>query len=121
MANKAAKGETLELLHAKTATVLMQALEVMDVAQKAYIASDGLTQAEDEETGLPALYAAPPFIAPALLAAITKFLKDNDITKAPEESEELSALAQALQEKRKKRVSLPDVKNVLELDEFRTG
>lgn len=37
---------------------------------------------------------------PALLTAAAKFLKDNDITVAPDDSEELSDLEKRLKEKR---------------------
>lgn len=42
-------------------------------------------------------------VNPALLQAITKFLKDNSITCAVEDSDELSDLAQALAQKKKRR------------------
>lgn len=103
MASNSANEQELGALHASTAKVLAQALEVLDVAQRAYIKTGGLAQAEDEETGLAALYAPPPRLEPALMSAITKFLKDNSITAQPEQTEVVSELEQALAAKRKKR------------------
>lgn len=103
MASNAANEQELGVLHNITAKVLKQTLDVFDVAQRAYIATDGLAREADEEAGIAALYAQPPMLAPAMLAAVIKFLKDNDITAQPEESDQLSNLAQTLAEKRKRK------------------
>lgn len=51
---------------------------------------------------------------PALLQAITKFLKDNQITAAVEDSQELSELEERLANKRRKRVDNVEFLNELE-------
>lgn len=121
MASNAANEQELGALHNITAKVLKQTLDVFDIAQKAYLATNGLQRQGDEEAGIEPLYADPPILAPAMLAAIIKFLKDNDITAAPEDSEELSGLAQSLAQKRARRKA-PDVSTVphTEDDEFQT-
>ena len=104
MASNAANEQELGDLHNITAKVLKQTLDVFDVAQKAYILTDGLAREANEEEGIAALYVAPPVLAPAMLAAIIKFLKDNDITAAPEQGNEVSALEDALARKRARRL-----------------
>jgi hypothetical protein len=104
MASNAANEQELGVLHNITATVLKQTLDVFDVAQKAYIATGGLMRESNEEEGIAALYSQPPVLAPAMLAAIIKFLKDNDITAAPEQGNEVSALEDALARKRIRRL-----------------
>ncbi len=116
MASNAADEQELGALHNITAKVLRQTLDVFDVAQKAYIATDGLTQEGNDEEGIKALYANPPVLAPAMLAAIIKFLKDNSITAAPEESSELSDLEASLARKRARRTAVP-VNTVAHLDD----
>lgn len=51
-------------------------------------------------------------VSPALLTAVAKFLKDNEITCVVEETEEMSELASILQNKRRARVG-----NVIPFDE----
>jgi hypothetical protein len=115
MASNSANEQELGALHAKTAKVLSQALEILDVAQLAYIETGGLQTPKNEELGLPALYANPPMLSPALMSAITKFLKDNSITAQPEDSVTMSDLEAALAEKRKRR-EIRRVDNVLHFD-----
>lgn len=50
--------------------------------------------------------------SPAMLSAISKFLKDNDVTYDSEELDQLSSLEQQLQEKKNKR---PNFDNVTDL------
>lgn len=44
---------------------------------------------------------------PALMAAVSKFLKDNEITCQPDDSEELSELAQTLKNKPRRVSGIP--------------
>lgn len=112
MASNAANEQELGALHNVTAKVLAQTLAVFDVAQKAYLATDGLMREGNEEEGIAALYAQPPVLAPAMLATIIKFLKDNDITAAPEESDQLSTLQQSLAKKLARRDKAASVSTV---------
>lgn len=82
MTKNAATETKLGKLHDKVADVMLNALETYDeVNEKAQASAD-------EET---------PFIplepSAALLGAITKFLKDNEITCNTDESQKLSGLA----------------------------
>lgn len=86
-------------LHVKVARVMHQALDVVDVAQSRYL--------EDEE----AIDPPAPISAP-LLSVITKFLSDNSITAAPEESAGMSDLAQRLKSKRR------SVGNVAHIEDY---
>lgn len=88
----------LSKLHAQIARVMKQELDVYEAAQKWYLSWDGQPVTDDGEDA-PA-FPEPPQMSPALLSAITKFLKDNAITAAPEDSDELSELEEALQKKR---------------------
>lgn len=107
MASNAANEQELGALHNITAKVLKQTLDVFDMAQLAYLETGGLVREADDEAGIKAKYAEPPTLAPAMLATIIKFLKDNDITAAPEESDQLSDLEAALAKKRARRTAVP--------------
>lgn len=97
--NKAtAPEQMLSALHAQIARVMKQELDVYEAAQKWYLEWDGQPVADEDADTL--VFPEPPQMAPALLSAITKFLKDNSITAAPEDSEELTELEEALQKKR---------------------
>lgn len=88
----------LSALHAQIARVMKKELDVYEAAQNWYLKWDGQpVMDEDQDTPV---FPEPPSMPPALLSAITKFLKDNSITAAPEDSEELSELEEALQKKR---------------------
>jgi hypothetical protein len=91
----------LSALHAQIARVMKKELDVYEAAQNWYLKWDGQpVMDEDEDTPV---FPEPPTMPPALLSAITKFLKDNDITAAAEDSDELSELEEALANKRKTR------------------
>ena len=79
--------DKLSALHGTVAGVLMEAL------------SDRITIVS-EETGEEKEI---PAASPAMVAQAIKFLKDNDITAAIEEDENLSGLSDMLQQKREKR------------------
>jgi hypothetical protein len=96
--DKPAKAGELSALHSQVAKVMVNALNVIEVAQTNYLAASDLLD-EDAVADLP----QPPEASPALLSVITKFLKDNQITAAPEESTELSELEQRLASKRSRK------------------
>ena len=87
MTKKAATDEVLGELHAKVATVMTRVLDK---------AADALDKepAEDE---------LPYEINPALLGAVTKFLKDNEITADVSGVKELTSTKERLKEKAKRR------------------
>lgn len=89
MTVKAAKEEALGVLHAKVAKVMSGALDVFEDQQDEYLRGN----LEDA-----------PEVNASLLSVITKFLADNKITCVPEESAEVSELAERLKNKRRKRV-----------------
>lgn len=97
MTVKAAPEEALGLLHAKVAKVMSGALQVFEHAQEEYL------RGTHEDMDMPEVNAS-------LLSVITKFLSDNKITCVPEESGEVSDLAQRLKGKRTRKVG-----NVLHL------
>lgn len=98
MSNKtAAKSELLGRLHAKMAEIMLNTLMAYDEKQAAV--AELCTKAKD--LGEPDLVAGV-FIqepSPALLGAITKFLKDNEITCNTEDSAEMSELGKRLEAK----------------------
>lgn len=89
-----ASDKTLGELHGKLASSMLRALENSDAA---------MALLEEYEAELPeavVLYLSKQADAnPALLTAVSKFLKDNAITCAIEDSEELGALEKLIQSK----------------------
>lgn len=108
MPKETATDKTLAILHQKTAKAMLDALESSETAQalldQSYEDDDG------NEMFIPALVREylkkQASASPALLTAITKFLKDNDITCQIDETEEMSALQQRLAAKPRKSVAL---------------
>ena len=99
--NETATESSLSALHAQIARVMKRELDVYESAQNWFLKfGDTPYTTEDGET---VEFPQPPQMPPALLSAITKFLKDNDVTAVPEDSDELSELEQALAVKRKRR------------------
>lgn len=86
--SKGAKEAVLGELHVKIAKVMGKALDTIDKAQATYLEAEDTTEL---------LF---PEVSPPLLGVITKFLADNKITCAPDESAELSELEQKLATKR---------------------
>lgn len=97
MTTSAANEEVLGKLHEKVATVMVRALEQIEVAQDKFdeVAADG--PAEDAVL-------IRPDVSPALLSAMTKFLADNKITCNPAESKSQSALEERLKGKKRRSV-----------------
>ena len=90
MTTKAASVGKLGELHNKVAQVMSDALDVVDTAQRRYL--------ENEEAVEP-----PAPVPAALLSVMVKFLSDNSVTCAPEESKGLSGLEQKLEARKSKR------------------
>lgn len=97
--NKATENELGEL-HSRLARAMKQALEASDEAVRL------LENIDPEEVPAEVLVFIKKHAAanPSLLTAIAKFLKDNDITCAPSDSEELSELEETLSKKRRRSV-----------------
>ena len=115
MTKNAASESALGDLHSKVARVMNSALDQMDTQQEVF---DGLVanakEAGDDELLIAALGHKVEVNA-SLISVITKFLSDNKISCAPEDSEELSNLARTLQEKRKsRRKTVGNVVHILE-------
>lgn len=93
----AANEKTLGDLHDKVARVLSDALD-----------GDELPEVIDEDSGevtAPAKRLAP---SAAIIAAATKFLKDNNITCVPTEDNALGELQRKMEERRNKRIRLSE-------------
>lgn len=101
-----ASDKILGELHGKLAQAMLSALSTSDAAAQL------LEEFGDELPGpLVAFLTKTADTNPSLLTAVAKFLKDNSITCAIEDSEELSELEQRLKTKRKR------VGNVIPIDE----
>lgn len=111
MTKKAATESTLGALHSKVAKIMTGALEVYDTEQELYLKSASMVidNADDPElvSQLAGLIAPQPNAS--LLSVITKFLSDNQITCVAEESEEMSDLQKALDERKKTRRQVGNV------------
>lgn len=102
MATKAASESVLGELHRKIAKVMSDSLEVVEVAQSRYLENENEVD-------------VPPTVPAALLGVMVKFLADNSITCAPEESTELTELEKKLEARKSKRRT---VGNVAVLDDY---
>lgn len=100
----AATEKRLGELHQKVAEVLIEALEGEVLP--------GYTDPETEEV-IPDKKLAP---SAAIIAAATKFLKDNEITCAPSENNALGELERKMAERRAKRQA-----NVVDFDEAKAA
>lgn len=96
MTTSAANEEVLGTLHQKVATVMVRALEQIEVAQDKF--DEAVAEGPAEDAVL-----IRPDVSPALLSAMTKFLADNKITCNPAESKAQSALEERLRNKGKRR------------------
>jgi predicted ATP-dependent protease len=89
MATNAAKEGELGKLHSKVARVMQNALDVQDEAQVRYLDNPEAIEV--------------PQVNASLLSVITKFLADNSITAAPDDSEHMSELEEKIKERQRKR------------------
>lgn len=94
-------------LHGKLATSMLEALKASDQAKAL------LDEYADELPGAVTAFLSKHADAnPALLTAVSKFLKDNSITCAIEDNDEMSELEQRLAKKRERK----QVGNVIPMD-----
>lgn len=93
----AATEKKLGALHEKVANVLIEALDGEELP--------GYTDPETDEE-YPAKRIPP---SAAIIAAATKFLKDNEITCAPSEDNALGELEQRMADRRSKRANAADL------------
>jgi hypothetical protein len=110
MAKGAAKEQQLGKLHAKITEIF---LKVLDKYHKQLDFIDGIDAGDIENEMIAELLSEGSMPNPAMLSAITKFLKDNDIGFDTEKLSELSDQERRLKERREKRgnlVSLSDLK-----------
>lgn len=94
--DKATEKELSEL-HGKVTKIMLQALDQCERAEVLLGRKRDVSLPEDVTKYLESQVASNP----ALFTSITKFLKDNDITVQPEESETASELRERLSKKRK--------------------
>lgn len=103
MAKGAAKEQHLGKLHAKVADVFLKVLERYEERMEAIDTIDRDTLENDFLQELLDDAALPN---PAMLSAITKFLKDNDIGFDTEQMAQLSDQERRLKERREKRANV---------------
>lgn len=104
----AASEKRLGELHEKVAEVLMDALEGEELP--------GWT--DDDGNEMPAKKLAP---SAAIIAAASKFLKDNEITCTPSESNALGDLQRKMEARRAQRADKRDRADATQQAEFLTG
>lgn len=112
MAKGASTEKELGVLHAGLTRIFTKVLK--NYEDKLDLATKTIEDMQDEleEDLLGALVSLNVEPSPAMLSAMSKFLKDNEITFDSEELDELSVLEQRLQDKKKNR---PDFSNVTQL------
>lgn len=111
MAKSAANEQTLGALHSKLATVFQKVLQRYADRMDAVTAiAEGAVDLESEV--LQELLSTGSDPNPAMLSAISKFLKDNEIMYDSEELDALSSLERQLADKRAKRDNVVSLKNL---------
>lgn len=123
MTAKAAKQSALSLLHSKLAEHMHDALDAIKATNAALQANYDaqIATAPDKEARdliLPPIVLEP---SAALFNSISKFLKDNEITVAPEDNEDIASLERALAEKRNEKKFTPRTdlsRSPLDLDDL---
>lgn len=103
MAVKAANESALGDLHAQVARVFNQVLKTYE---KRLDAMDNIVVDNLTEEALGLLMSESNLPSPAMLSAVTKFLKDNDIAFDVEEIDMLSATQERLEARKAKRGKL---------------
>ena len=106
MARGAAKEQQLGALHAKITDVFIKVLARYEARLDAL---ENVTTENITEEILDKLLEDGAMPNPAMLSAVTKFLKDNDIGFETEKLSELSDQERRLEERRKKRPNLVDL------------
>lgn len=109
MAKGAATENALGGLHSKLAGVFIKVLERYETQMDAVQA---LKDGQIESDMLDELLSADTMPNPAMLSAISKFLKDNEIMYDTEEVQQLSDLERRLADKRKNRSNIVTLTNL---------
>lgn len=113
MAKGAAKEQSMGDLHSAVARVFNRVLETYEKRLAAAESID-ITEVGEEVLGL--LMDDNIMPNPAMLAAVTKFLKDNEISFDIEEIEKLSATEERLKARKDKRGKLSNLTNLVLVD-----
>lgn len=105
---KAASQSAMNALHSKVADVFSKVLQRYELRLDTVdaITSGALDAGSIEGEVLVELLGDGSLPSPAMMAAITKFLKDNEVLFEKEKITEVSAQQRALEEKRKNRPNL---------------
>lgn len=105
---KAASQTSMNALHSRVAEVFLKVLKRYEDRIDAVdaLTSGALDAGEIEQDVLMELMTDGSMPSPAMMSAITKFLKDNDVLFEKEVIAEVSAQQRALDEKRKNRPNL---------------
>lgn len=113
MAKGAASESKLGSLHAKVADVFLKVLETYEKRLEAIDNIDLSEMADEIEAAMVAkLFEEGSMPSPAMLSAITKFLKDNEVTFEIEKIDEISDTQRRLQARAKSRPNLAQLKVV---------
>lgn len=107
MAKGAANQEALGSLHKTLTNVFIKVL-----ARYENQLDEELNQDKLEEDVVDELIDSGVTINPAMLTAVSKFLKDNDIMFDTEELEELGSLERRLKDKQKRRDNVVSLNNI---------
>lgn len=105
---KAASQSNMNALHSRVAEVFLKVLQRYEDRLDAVdaITSGALDAGSIEQDVLAELMTDGSMPSPAMMSAITKFLKDNEVLFEKEVTEQVSAQQRALEEKRKNRPNL---------------
>lgn len=106
MAKGAATEKALGALHAKLAAVFLKVLEKYEANLDAEVTGENI--ADD----MIAAVMEDVMPNPAMLNAVAAFLKNNEIRFDDGQIEKISALKQSLEERRKSRANVVELKNV---------
>jgi len=106
--NKAASQSTMNRLHDRVADMFIKVLARYNMRMDAVeqLTDGSLSQDSISDEVLTALLDDGAMPSPAMMSAITKFLKDNEVLFEKGKVDEMSAQARALEEKRKNRPNL---------------
>ncbi len=118
MAEGAAKQRDLGVLHARITTVFQK---VLARYEKRLDAIDDIDPTEFESAVLEELFNDNAMPNPAMLAAVSKFLKDNEISFDSEQVAALSDQERRLAERREKRGTLVDLTALVAQNKAQNG
>lgn len=113
MAKGAANEKSMGALHTKITAIFLKVLQTYETRLDA-IENLSKTEFEDEIEAamIEKLFDDGAVPNPAMLSAITKFLKDNDVTFEIEKLDEISETQKRLQERARNRPNLSNLKVV---------